>query len=123
MKRTQNILLFLAVILLTALPLWLINPPAPDAQGNVVGFFAGADDQAKDLIGEIAPDYQPWFKPLMEPASSEIASLLFALQAALGAGFIGYYLGVMVTRDKFAKRARAEQNQTSADLAMPTHAD
>jgi cobalt/nickel transport protein len=30
---------------------------------------------------------------LYEPPSDEIESLLFALQAALGAGFIGYYIG------------------------------
>ncbi|HMW19367.1 MAG TPA: energy-coupling factor ABC transporter substrate-binding protein, partial [Accumulibacter sp.] len=31
--------------------------------------------------------------------------LLFALQAALGAGFIGYYLGVSVTREKLRREA------------------
>ena len=63
---------------------------------------------AKDLIGEIAPAYQPWFKPILEPASGEISSLLFALQAALGAGFIGYYLGVSVTREKMRRLAEKQ---------------
>jgi len=107
MKRHQNVLLLLAVVLLALLPLWLIRAPAPDADGHQVEIFTGADDKARDLVGEINPDYKPWFKPLMEPASSEIASLLFALQAALGAGFIGYYLGVSVTRE----RMRREQEQ------------
>ena len=84
--RRQNILLMLAVILLAALPLWLIERPAADAEGRTAEIFTGADDKAKALIGQIAPDYQPWIKPLLEPASGEVASLLFALQAALGAG-------------------------------------
>ena len=100
MTRQQNLLLMIAVVLLAVLPLWLVNAPAPDAEGKVAELFTGADDKAKDLVGEIAPDYQPWFKPLIEPASGEIASLLFALQAAIGAGFIGYYLGVSITREK-----------------------
>ena len=37
-----------------------------------------------------------------DPASGEIASLLFALQGAIGVGFLGYYLGVSVTREKSA---------------------
>jgi cobalt/nickel transport protein len=36
----------------------------------------------------------------MEPPSGEVASMLFALQAALGAGFIGYWLGSSVTKAK-----------------------
>lgn len=100
MKRHQSLILLLAVVLLAVLPLWLVQKPAPDGDGKPVEIFAGADNKAKDLIGEIAPDYRPWFDPILEPASGEIASLLFALQAALGAGFIGYYLGVSVTREK-----------------------
>ena len=105
MKRHQNILLMLAVILLAILPLWLVDKPEPDANGNVAQIFTGADDKAKGLITEIAPDFNPWFEPLLEPASSEISSLLFALQAALGAGFIGYYLGVSRTREKMRHEA------------------
>ena len=114
MKRHQNLILLLVVVLLAVFPLWLVQKPAPDADGKAVEIFAGADDQAKDLIGEIAPGYKQWFEPLIEPASGEIASLLFALQAALGAGFIGYYLGVSVTREKlrreFEQRERARES-------------
>lgn len=109
--RRQNILLMLAVILLAALPLWLIERPAADAEGRTAEIFTGADDKAKALIGQIAPDYQPWIKPLLEPASGEVASLLFALQAALGAGFIGYYLGVSVTREKQLRNNKPMQEE------------
>lgn len=114
MKRHQNLILLIAVVLLAVFPLWLVQKPAPGADGQEVEIFAGADDKAKDAIGEIAPDYQPWFEPLMEPASGEIASLLFALQAAIGAGFIGYYLGVSRTREKLL-REREQQADSEAE--------
>jgi cobalt/nickel transport protein len=113
MKRYQNILLILAVILLGALPLWIVERPATGPDGKEVELFAGADDKARDMISEINPDYQPWFESMIEPASGEIASMLFALQAALGAGFIGYYLGSAVTREKMRRefeKKSAEQN-------------
>ena len=114
MKR-QNWLLILAVVLLTALPLWLVPqqgigaPTGPDAQPREA--FGGADEQAQQLIGQIAPNYQPWFAPLLEPASGEIAALLFALQAAIGAGFIGYWLGSVVTRERLRQAAEANKDQ------------
>ena len=120
MKRHQNLLLLIAVVLLAALPLWLVQKPAPDAEGKVTEIFAGADNKAKDLIGVIAPDYRPWFEPILEPASGEISSLLFALQAALGAGFIGYYLGASLTHEKMRREmaeqmAKPQEKQTRAD--------
>ena len=116
MKPHQNLLLLIAVVLLAALPLWLVQKPAPDAEGKVAEIFAGADNKAKDLIGVIAPDYRPWFEPILEPASGEISSLLFALQAALGAGFIGYYLGAAVSREKMRRElAQQQEKQTRAD--------
>lgn len=82
MKKT-NWLLILAVIVLAVLPLFL----AQDAE------FGGADGEAETAITEIQPDYTPWFQPIFEPPSGEIESLLFALQAAIGAGFIAYFFG------------------------------
>jgi cobalt/nickel transport protein len=86
MKRA-NLLLLAAVLVLAVIPLLL---PVPDGLNEP---FTGADDQAKAAIAASHPGYTPWFKPLWEPPSSEIASLLFALQAALGAGLLGYYIG------------------------------
>ena len=102
-KRTQNILLILGVVVLALIPLWIVEKPASGPDGEEVAIFGGSDDKAKNLIGEIRPDYQPWFEPIIEPASGEIASMLFALQAALGAGFIGYYVGAGVTREKMRR--------------------
>lgn len=100
MKRFQNLLLLTAVVLLVALPLIFIQKPEPAPGQKEVEIFTGSDDQAKNLVSQIQPDYQPWFEPLMEPPSGEVASMLFALQAALGAGFIGYWLGSSVTKAK-----------------------
>ena len=47
--------------------------------------------------------------------TGEIASLLFALQAALGAGVIGYWLGCAVTRDKLRKQGEAREQAPHAD--------
>lgn len=86
MKRA-NLILLAIVLLLAVLPLLL---PVP---GGLKEPFAGADDQGMEAIAAINPDYKPWFQPLWEPPNGEIESLLFALQAALGAGVLGYYLG------------------------------
>lgn len=104
--KKQNLLILAAVVLLTVLPLWLV--PYLGIGGADGERFGGADDKAQQAIAAVAPGYQRWFEPLLEPASSEIASLLFALQAALGAGVIGYWLGCAVTRDKLRKQGEAE---------------
>ncbi len=85
-----NIILILLVIGLAVLPLFIVK----NAE------FGGADGQAEEAITEIDKDFQPWFTPLFEPASGEIESLLFALQAAIGAGVIGYGLGYFKGRSK-----------------------
>jgi cobalt/nickel transport protein len=81
-----NWLLVLGVVVLAAGPLLFI--------GSDTG-FGGTDSAAVERIDE--SDYKPWFSPLFEP-SAETASGLFALQAALGAGVLGYVFGVVRTR-------------------------
>lgn len=83
MKR--NLLLLLAVAVLAIGPLLLHRD---DGAG-----FTGSDDQATQLIERSVPGYRRWAEPVWEPPSGEIESLLFALQAALGAGMLGYYFG------------------------------
>jgi cobalt/nickel transport protein len=77
-------LLLGVVVLLAVVPLFL----HPESE------FGGADGQAEEVITTINPDVEPWFEPLIEPPGGETESLLFALQAAIGAGVIGYVLGL-----------------------------
>lgn len=81
-KKTNGILLLIAVGL-------IITPLILNSKAE----YGGADGEAEEIITEINPTYEPWFSSLYEPPSGEIESLLFSTQAAIGAGFIGYYLG------------------------------
>lgn len=81
----KNILLIILICVICIFPLMTLK----DAE------FGGADGMAEEAITEVAPDYEPWFSSIYEPASGEIESLLFALQAAIGAGVVGFILGRM----------------------------
>jgi cobalt/nickel transport protein len=81
----KNVILVAIVIVLGIVPLIV--------QKNAE--FAGADSQAEQAITEINANYQAWFSPIWEPPSKEIESLLFALQAAIGAGILGYCIGYL----------------------------
>ncbi|QRG67030.1 energy-coupling factor ABC transporter substrate-binding protein [Brevibacillus choshinensis] len=94
MKKGMNWLLLLGVVVLAAMPLLFIK----DSE------FGGADGAAEEAIKEIAPSYEPWFQPFIEPPGGETESLLFAVQAALGAGVVGYAVGVYKGRTDKAKK-------------------
>ena len=66
---------------------------APLVVPGLGGAFKGSDDLGTEAILAARPDYQPWARPLWTPPSAEVESLLFALQAALGAGILGYVIG------------------------------
>jgi cobalt/nickel transport protein len=70
------------VVLLAVVPLFL----HPESE------FGGADTAAKEAL--IERGVEPWFTPLIEPPGTETESFIFALQAAAGAGIIGYFLGL-----------------------------
>ncbi|MBD1939772.1 energy-coupling factor ABC transporter substrate-binding protein [Microcoleus sp. FACHB-68] len=83
-KAWDNWLLILGVVFLAAMPLILVKNSE----------FGGADGQAEEAIQEVQPDYKPWFEPVVELPGGEVESLLFAVQAAAGAGVIGYVIGL-----------------------------
>ncbi len=66
--------------------------------------FSGTDGQAQNAISEINPGYKPWFDSIWSPPGNEVESLLFALQAALGSGFIGYYFGARERKKRQRKK-------------------
>ncbi|KMT21829.1 energy-coupling factor ABC transporter substrate-binding protein [Clostridium cylindrosporum] len=86
----KNIIMLLIAGAIAVIPL-LINKGAE---------FGGADGKAKDAITQIKPGYKPWADSLFQPPSTEVESLLFALQAALGAGFLGFAFGRLSVKNK-----------------------
>ena len=99
-----NGLLLLAVLLLVAAPL-VLRGDSP---------FGGADARAEEVVLADDPGFEPVARPLFEAPSAEVESGLFALQAAAGAGVLGYCLGVLRTR---------HQARTAAATSLPGSAD
>jgi cobalt/nickel transport protein len=86
MKR-HNLLLLAAVIAVALIPLLL--PVTREGREP----FTGVDSQAETLITTLHPEYKRWVTPWWEPPSAEIESLLWAVEAGLGSGLLGYYIG------------------------------
>lgn len=95
-KKKVNILsstiLLVLVVVISVVPLYIQKGAE----------FGGADGEAEVAITEINKNYEPWFSPIFEPPSGEIESVLFSLQAAIGAGIIGYGFGYFRGRRKNA---------------------
>lgn len=113
-----NVLLLLAVVALAVLPLAIGSGDDKDEP------FTGSDSQGQTAITESHPDYEPWFSPLYEPPSGEIESALFALQAAAGAGLLGYYFGVVRTKRRLTAEfaGTVQDDAVAADGAKPVEA-
>jgi cobalt/nickel transport protein len=101
-SRRSRYLLLLGVLALVVLPLMFVH-----------GEFGGSDDAASKAIADQQPGFKPWFEPIWKPPSSEIESLLFAVQAAIGAGTIGYVLGRI---HGAAKEREAHKKASLADV-------
>ena len=80
---SKTVILLALTVLVAIIPLYVVK----NAE------FGGADGEAMDIVTEINPDFSPILDPIIEPASGEIESMLFALQAAIGAGIIGFGIG------------------------------
>lgn len=100
MNRTWKLFftLLIAAALIAAVPLALLRDTD----------FAGADGAAEEIVQELDPDYAPIAQPILEPPGGETESLLFCLQAALGAGVLGFGFGWLAARKKYQGGASAE---------------
>ena len=82
-EKQGNWFLIIAFVILAIFPLIFVR-----------GEYNGADGIAHDTINEVQPEYQPWLEAFIEPASGEVESFFFSTQATLGAGTIGYIIGL-----------------------------
>jgi cobalt/nickel transport protein len=89
----KHLLMLIGVVIIVFIPFLLYA-----GQGEDQGYFTGADSSAGPVIAETG--YQPWFKPIWEPPSGEMESLFFALEAAIGALIIGYFLGYYTAKKR-----------------------
>ena len=103
MKNRNLILSIIAIVFLVVLPFFVAGNDAD---------FGGADDKGGDLIEQENPGYEPWFEWQPE-LPGEVESGLFALQAALGAGFVGYVLGFYKARRKNVTESGAVSTSNS----------
>lgn len=94
-RRPRNAALLFLAAAIVLMPLF-----APDLREAT---FEGSDGRAQALIEIIDPGYEPWASPLLSVPGKELEGLLFALQAAVGAGVLGYCLGLR----RGERRARA----------------
>ena len=101
-KRKQTLSLLLA---LAGLVLFLIFFAVYQEQRGVR--FAGSDERAGSLIEEAGKVDDGWFSGL-RVRPDHLEGPLFALQAALGAGFVGYTLGYLRGRRREREEARGD---------------
>ncbi|AKB79576.1 Additional substrate-specific component CbiN of cobalt ECF transporter [Methanosarcina horonobensis HB-1 = JCM 15518] len=102
-------LIVLAIVLIFAVQ-FIYMSSTTDAE------YGGADGEAKDMINEITDGYEPIANPIWEPPSGEIESLLFGLQAAIGAGIIGYFFGYYKAKKNYENElGYKEKNKSEGD--------
>jgi cobalt/nickel transport protein len=89
-KLSSNWLLVGGVIVLALGPLLVL-------QGRE---FGATDGNFTAAIEENHPDYQPWFEPVIKDSGPEVQAFLFAAQAGIGAGVMGYILGLYKGRSE-----------------------
>ncbi|MCQ2078485.1 MAG: energy-coupling factor ABC transporter substrate-binding protein [archaeon] len=80
---------------------------------TVNGDFGGSDDAGGEVVEEYG--YTPWTEDLFATIGFEMPgeteSLLFALQAAIGAVIIGYFIGVTTATN----RLKAQKGETAEE--------
>lgn len=111
-RKRLNLAALLAVVLIAAAPFLLLR--------NSDTEFEGTDAEAVAEAERLDPDLDPWATPLWSPPGGETESLLFALQAAIGAGVLGYVAGALRTRHRLIAHADDRADDTTIDLTEQT---
>ncbi len=93
-KALRNSLVLIVAIIAIFIVAVVLGTKAADGEGVT---FGGTDSAATSAIE--GTGYEPWYQPIMSPAG-EVESGLFALQAALGAGAVGFALGTLRERSR-----------------------
>jgi cobalt/nickel transport protein len=93
-RRKKIIYAGLIILALALVALPLVNQKSS---------YKGTDDQVKGIVGELHADYKPWWSGMGISLGDDVVSMLFAVQAALGAGILGYGLGYMKGSQKKEK--------------------
>lgn len=93
MVQRRTAIMVLIIIGLVAFPL-LFESKAVSAPSS--------DDQGPAWI--LSTGYIPWVHPLWEPPNSDMEAGLFALQAAFGAGIMGYIFGMWHAQARMRKK-------------------
>ena len=93
-RTVVNLGLLAAMLALFVVPLVLHLGVGSTPAGQAYG---GTDTAAQGTVERVDPGYRPWFESFFTP-SPEVESGLFALQAALGAGALGFALGRLSAR-------------------------
>ena len=85
------------------------------AYGNALGSeFGGSDDQGGNVIQEVSPSFTgPWWSGIFGDYEipGETESMLFALQAAIGAVIIGFFIGYVYRGKRDAQLSGIESEE------------
>ncbi|MBW4661551.1 MAG: energy-coupling factor ABC transporter substrate-binding protein [Drouetiella hepatica Uher 2000/2452] len=93
-KVSSNWLLIGGVLVLALGPLLML-------QGTE---FGSTDGSFTTAIEADHPNYKPWFEPVIKDSGPEVQAFLFAAQAGIGAGVVGYILGLYKGRSERHER-------------------
>lgn len=114
-KRLTTLLLFAALVVVLGAAYFIGSARSGPGDER----FAGADSKASELVEQTNPDYQPWAQNVFTPSSAELESGLFAVQAAIGAGVVGYAVGVLRSRRKIEQAREAGRAAALREAGEP----
>lgn len=104
-SRRTTLALLVAVVVIFVSALVIGDQVSKDRDVS----FVGTDSAATVAIADTG--YEPWWQPVTTLAP-EVESGLFALQAAIGAGLLGFFLGTLRERRRRPAAEPTDGNRT-----------